>query len=349
MAEFTVEQVEVIANSTLDHYMDKRKVKPQSLQDKPLLKALRAKEKTFAGGKGAITGAVKGEYSTTVQGFVNDDTVGYGNPANTKRYHYPYKLLHAGIQFSMDECIRDGISITESTTGKSMSNHSDREIQALVNIIEEKLDDMEEGSERDINEMYWLDGTQDASKIPGVTSIVVDSPSAAVAIGGLDPVANPWWRNRANLAINLGANAETQAVILTLQKELRQLRRYGGNPKVWLAGSDFIDRVEQELRAKGNYTLEGWMSKKSTDGGMADISFKGNMIEYDPTLDDLGMSKRLYVLDTEDLFPMVVEGENWKKHTPARPHNKYVFYRAKTYAGGLICRKRNGCGVYGFA
>ena len=181
MPAFTVDQVEVIANSTLDHYAERRKVAPQSLQDKPLLKALRAREKTFAGGKGAITGAVKGEYSTGVQGFVNDDTVGYGNPANTKRWSYPWKLLHAGIQFSMHECMVDGLSITDSMTGKSTSEHSDREIQALVNIIEEKLDDMEEGSDRAINLMYWRDGTQDANLIPGITSLVVDSPSAVVA------------------------------------------------------------------------------------------------------------------------------------------------------------------------
>lgn len=349
MAEFTVEQVEVIANSTLDHYMEKRKVTPQSLQDKPLLKALREKKKTFSGGKGNITGAVKGEYSTGIQGFVNDDTVGYGNPANTKRWSYQWKLIHAGIQFSMHECAIDGISITDSTTGKNTSEHSDREIQALVNIIEEKLDDMEEGSERAENNMYWGDGTADPALIPGIRSLVVDTPSAATAIGGIDPVQNTWWRNRANLTINLGSSAADQGVILHLQKDLRQLRRYGGNPTTWLAGSDMIDEIEKELRAKGNYTLEGWMSKKSTDGGMADISFKGNMIQYDPTLDDLGYSKRLYLLDLNDIFPMVLEGEDWKKHAPARPANKYVFYRAKTYMGGLIARKRNGSAVYAFA
>lgn len=349
MPAFTVEQVEVIANSTLDHYMERRKVTPQSLQDKPLLKALRAKEKTFAGGKGAISGAVKGEYSTGVQGFVNDDTVSYGNPANTKRWSFPWKWLHAGIQFSMDECARDGISITDSTTGKSTSEHSDREIQALVNIIEEKLDDMQEGSDRAINLMYWRDGAQDANLIPGITSIVVDSPAAAAAIGGIDPVANTWWRNRANLAISGVATPADQPVVLTLQKEYRQLRRYGGNPMTWLAGSDMIEQIEKELRAKGNYTDTGWTSRGKTDAGMADVSFKGHPIEYDPTLDDLGWSKRLYVLDLNDIFPMVIEGENWKRHTPARPHNKYVFYRAMTYAGGLVTRKRNGSGVYGFA
>jgi hypothetical protein len=131
-----------------------------------------------------------------------------------------------------------------------------------------------------------------------------------------------------------------------LQKEWRQLRRYGGKPNLVLAGSDFLDWMEQELRAKGNYTLEGWTSKGKTDASVADISFKGVMFTYDPTLDDLGKGKYCYVLDTRHIKPKVIDGENWKKHNPARPENKYVFYRAMTYMGGLICDQRNVHGVY---
>ena len=47
MGDFTVAQVETIANSTLDFYLERRKVEAQTLQDKPLLKAMRSAEKTF--------------------------------------------------------------------------------------------------------------------------------------------------------------------------------------------------------------------------------------------------------------------------------------------------------------
>lgn len=349
MSEFTVDEVENIANSALDFYIDKRKVEPQSLQDKPLLKAMRAAETTFPGGKENLSGAVKFNYTTTVQGFANDDTVGYANPTTTKRYNYPWKRFHSGIQFSMDELLRDGISLTETAMGKNVSEHSDRELTALVNILEEKFDDMMEGTDRGFNKMYWQDGSSDSSHVPGVTSIVVDDPTTATVVGGIDQSANTLWRNRSDLTIDISGGASAQGVILTLQKEWRQLRRYGGMPKLWLAGSDMIDEIEQELRSKGNYTLEGWSSKRSTEAGMADISFKGNNIEYDPTLDDLGWSKRLYVFDTRHIKPKVIEGENMKKHTPARPYNKYVFFRALTHVFGLICNKRNVHGVYAFA
>ena len=43
---------------------------------------------------------------------------------------------------------------------------------------------------------------------------------------------------------------------------------------------------------------------------------------------------------------MNVTGENWQKHSPSRPEDKYVFYRAMTYMGGLVCNQRNANGVY---
>lgn len=346
MADFTVAEIENIANSALDFYMDKRKVTPQTLQDKPLLKALRGAQKTFPGGKEYISGAVKGEYTSTLQGFQNDDTVGYSNPTNTKRYNYPWKLHHIGIQFSMDELLRDGISITESTTGKGTAEHSDREMTALVNILEEKFDDMMEGRDRGWNTMLWGDGTSDSTDIPGVTSIVVLDPTTATTVGGIDQSANTWWRN---LAANTSIDASTASnlnIIKALKADYRQLRRYGGNPKLWLAGSDFIEALENEVLSKGNLTDNGFSSKRDTDVGMAEINFKGNTIMYDPTLDDLGWAKRMYAFDTRHLFRMVIEGEDGKRHNPARPENKYVFYRAMTDASGLVCNKRNVHGVW---
>jgi hypothetical protein len=215
----------------------------------------------------------------------------------------------------------------------------------LANLLQDKLEDMQEGTDRGFNKMFWLDGTQDPNVIPGLQSFITQTPTAAGTVGGVDQVSNSWWQNRVSLGLST-SNAANQTVVQTLQKEIRQLRRYGGKPTLWLAGSSFMDWFEQELRAKGNYTLEGWANKGKIDAAVADLSFKGNDIEYDPTLDDLGQSKFLYVIDPRHMYPMAIQGENMKKHTPARPENKYVFYRAVTFAGGLVCDQRNCHGVY---
>ncbi|BAQ16100.1 phage major capsid protein [Methyloceanibacter caenitepidi] len=345
---FTVQELENIANASLDYHWNTPEVRSQTLQDKPLLKALKGMEKTFPGGKEEITVGVKGEYTTTIQGFEHDETVTYANPANMKRARYPWKLIHAGISVTMHELAKDGISITDTATGKGEKNHTDREKTAIANLMADKNEDMMEGWDRGMNTMFWGDGSADAQLVPGITSFVLDDPTSAIVVGGIDQSANAWWRNRARLAMTASTAAD-QNVVQKMQYDWRQLRRYGGRPNLVLAGSDFLDWVEQELRAKGNYTLEGWNSKSKTDASIADISFKGVNFQYDPTLDDMSKAKYCYALDTRHIYPMAIEGESEKTHNPARPHDKYVFYRAKTSMLGLICRQRNAQQVWSIA
>jgi hypothetical protein len=345
---FTVAELENIANAAIDFHTKRGKVLSQSIQEKPLLNFLSGKEESFPGGKELLTGGVKGVYTTTVQGFSADDPVTYSNPTNIKRYSYSYKLLHAGIQFTMDEMARDGISINDTTTGKGESEHTDREMTMLANLLKDKIEDMDEGTDRAMNTMYWRDGTQDAKEIPGIRSFILDDPTSATVVGGIDQSLNTWWRNRASLLI-ASSDPTLLGVTNKLQTEVRQLRRYGGRPTKGLCGSSWLEFLEKELRSKGTFVQEGWAKAGKIDMSTSDIVFKGIEMEYDPTLDDLGLAKYCYLLDPKHIFPKFVEGEKWKKHNPARPENKYVFYRAQTYMGGLVCDQRNANGVYSIA
>lgn len=340
---FSVQELENAANAAIDYHFKRGKIVKQSVQDKPLLEKLMSMQKDFPGGKENITIRVKGNYTTTIQGFEHDDNVSYGNPANIKTASFPWKLIHAGIKLTMHELLKNGISVVDTETGENTREHSE-EVR-LANVLEDKLEDMDEGTNRGMNSMFWLDGTQDAKLVPGLRSFVVDDPTTATVVGSIDQSSNTWWRNRASLSLN-SSTAANQVVVQKLQKEFRQLRRYGGNPNLILAGSDFMDFFEQELRSKGNYTLEGWSNKGTIDASVADIAFKGKPIQYDPTLDDLSRSKYCYVLDTRHIYPMVIEGENMKRHAPARPEDKYVLYKAVTWVGGLVCDQRNCHGVY---
>jgi hypothetical protein len=340
---FSVQELENAANAAIDFHFKKGKVLSQTIQDKPLLDTMRSKQKTFPGGKELITVRVKGIYTTNIQGFEHDDDVGYGNPTNIKTATFPWKLIHSGIKLTMHELVKNGITVTDTETGESTADHGEQ--IRLANVLQDKLEDMDEGTDRGMNLMFLRDGTQDAKLVPGLRSFIVNDPTAPIVVGGIDQASNTWWRNRASLGLST-ANAANQVVVQKLQREVRQLRRFGGNPTLWLAGSDFMDWFEQELRSKGNYTLEGWAKSGTIDASVADLAFKGNPIKYDPTLDDEGLSKFLYVMDPRHIYPMVVEGEDMKKHAPARPETKYVLYKAMTWIGGLVCDQRNCNGVY---
>jgi hypothetical protein len=345
---FTAQEIENVANASLEYHYQTPDVRSQTLQEKPLLKAMMAKEKSFPGGKDYITRRVKGVYSTTIQGFEHNDTVSYGNPANIKEAKYQWKLVHAGLEITMHELLKNGISITDTTTGKNETRHSDSEKIQLADLMKDKVEDMMEGFDRGMNNMFWKDGTQDSKQVPGIRSFILDDPTSATIVGGIDQSANTWWRNRAKLDFAHTTPSDL-AICKGLQKEWRQLRRYGGRPDTVLCGSDWIEAMEAELFSKGNFTLDGWTATKNTDGSMADISFKGVKFQYDPTLDDMSLADYCYVLDSRTIQPMAIEGESMKKHNPARPESKYVFYRAMTWVGGLICDQRNANGVYALA
>lgn len=346
---FTALELASIANGVLD-YNIKGQPLSQTIQDKPLLNHMMKVQKSFGAGKENITESVKGEYTTTIMGYTHDDTVNYANPANLKRTQYPWKEIHAGINFTGTELKKSGISVVDSTTGARTSNHSDTEMTVLVNLLDDKIEDMQEGWARGMNEMFWRDGSQDAKQVPGVLSILFDSPDTGIT-GGIDRAVNAWWRNRASLDIASNSSTwEDQPLVRELQKEYRQLRRFGGKPNLFLCGSDFLDAFEMELRVKGVYTQTGWAKQGGTiDASVADVAFKGVRLEYDPTLDDLSRPKYGYWMDTRRLRPYVMEGEDRKTHTPARPAEKYVYYRAMTWTGGLCATQLNCHGVYSIA
>lgn len=345
---FTAQELDNIANQSLDAFV-RGEILSSTIQDKPLLRAMRANQKTFPGGKGEIKGNVKGDYTTEFVGYTHDDTVTFANPANVKQYRYAWYEIHAGISMTHTELKHDGITVTDSNTGKSTSEKSGREMVAITNILADKFEDMDEGMARSLNEMLWRDGTQDAKAFPGVLAAITTTPTTGI-FAGIDRASNPWWRHRTSLGLT--ASATNQTLITTLGREWRQLRRYGGRPALWLCGSSFIDALDTEARTGGNsqYTTEGGVSGKKVLLDEAKFGFKGApTFEYDPTLDDLGYQKYCFAIDPRFMRLQVMEGEDMRVHNPSRPHDKFVLYRSVTFTGCLETRRMNVHGMYSIA
>jgi len=348
ISAFTTSEIASITNAALDYYI-KGESFAQTIQEKPLLGRMMSKQKTFPGGKGLISIPIISEYTTGIEGFVGDESVSYDNPNNLKRVTFPWKEIHAGISMTLTELKIDGISVVDTLDGANVTRHSERDMTVLTNILEHKLGDMAEGWARSFNEMLWKDGTQDNKLVPGLSFFISDDPTTGV-VGGVNraTTGNEFWRNRALVGNNKIVSSVTgQTLTKTLRAEARQLKRYGGKPDLILAGSRFIELLEAEVFEKGVYTQSGFVNNGKNEIGMADISMRGiGTIIYDPTLDDLNKSDYAYFVDSGNINLYVMEGEDRKTHNPARPHDKYVLYRAMTWTGATAARQLNGCGVY---
>lgn len=343
---FTAKELENITNSCMDYRLnDGAKPWAQSLEDRPLTAALLKGKKTFPGGKGAITGNVKGDYVSEFQGYSGDDSVDYVNPAETKQFSYDWKELHAGISMTLTELKKAGISVVDSNTGEKTTNVSQQEKILITNLLEEKIDDLMEGSARSFDLMMHRDGSQDSKEFAGLSSIISETPNVGIT-GGLDRATHTWWRNRALVGSNAIVSSDSNSTaIKTLKSEIRQLRRYGGRPNLVFCGSEALAKLESEYVAKGQTTITGYDGKAEI--GIGEITINGvGKVMYDPTMDNEGMESKLYMIDSRFIKPMVMEGEDNKMHYPSRPAEKYVLFRSITWTGGLICNKLNAHGIY---
>jgi hypothetical protein len=352
---FTADELTNIANAALDFY-EKSATHKQTVQDKPLLAALVAGQKFFPGGKGEISIPVQGAFASSdaafFEGFTHNDTVGFVNPANILRAEYAWKEVHAGITMTVTELKHDGISIVD-TNGASTSTHDKAELTRLTSLLENKMEDFSESWARAKNEMFWRDGTQDSKEVPGIKSLISHTPQTGTT-GGLNRATYSWWRNRAFVGAGTNANGtsithseSSQTLTKFLRKEVRQLNRYGKGRHKILCGSGFLEKLDNEVQAKGSYSLSGFSRKENTNIGLAEVSIPGlGTFEYDPTLDDLSEENFCYVIDLKAIRLMPMTGEDDKNHTPARPHDQFVLYKSKTWTGGLVARQLNTSAVY---
>ena len=337
-----------------------------------------AGDTTVAGGKFSVP--VKFAHSSTdgsfkIQGYTGADTVSYGNPNNTTRARYGWKELHMGLGVTLTELKRAGIHIQDSTSGLegNVTRSSDRDAYVLADILDDKLSDFTEKWVEDFNKMLWFTGAADPKAIAGLSSLIAPPTGTLVAgdplsgtytaAGGIDPATAAYaaWKHRSDLAIATNV-ADGGALLQYLHGEFRQLRRYGGKPDIALCGSDFLEALEKEMRANGYYSDSGFAG--SNDFAMGAIKHKGINFVYDPTLDDVGAggantlgagaatttgSKMCYILDSKRLRLRPMDGEDMKRHTPARPENQYLAYSAITFTGAMDMTQRNCHGVYGIA
>ena len=357
---FTAAELANIANSTLDFYLEKGRVAKQNVQDKPMMQAFEENAGTFPGGKGNVSLGVKGGGSGgAFTGYTHDDQVTYYNPATNQRVNYPWKEHHIGLGITHTELKTDGITVLENGAEQNTSEKDGREQFALANLFEEKLDDFDEDRKKSWDALIHGDGTSSAKSLAGIGSMLLAAPATGTT-GGLNRATNAWWRNRAATAANGTAGGQGAitvnaagggALIQFLQKDSRQLKRFaaGGVRHRLFAGSDFIDGYERELRANGRYTESGFGDARSVDGKMADVRWGGSPFIYDPTLDDMGLSKRLYVIDMRRIRLMYMQGERNKKASPPRPYDRYALYRGLTSTAVMVAQQLNTSAIYDIA
>jgi hypothetical protein len=314
------------------------------MEDKPLLAWFEKNKKPFPGGLQTVSDPVQGAYMSdtyALQGYSQDDQLLFGEAMNLVRTSFPWKEHNYGLIISWTELKESGITISDH---QKITQHSEKDLFVLTDVLENRMADWQEAYTRGKSRLFFLDGTQDPKAMPGLKSILTDTPNVGTT-GGINRVNYTWWQHRVNL--NLVPSAGEQTICRFFQSELRQLKKYGGKPDYAVCGSDFLNALETEVYSKGVLTQTGFQNKGQTKFGMAEISLLGlGTFTWDPMLDDLGEGKRCYILDSRRLKLRPMEDEDDKQLTPERPYNYAVFLRNVTWTGVETTTQLNGMGVY---
>jgi hypothetical protein len=241
-----------------------------------------------------------GQGGGALAGYTGDDQLNYYNPTGTKRAKFPWREHFIGIQVTHTELKIDGINVTEDGADQTTQDMDGREEHVLANLLDEKMDDLGEDYAFSLDRLLHGDGSTDAKAIAGVASIIVDSPSVG-STGSLSRIANPYWRNRAATVANAGPAVRARSPATPLGGALIDV--LGGRMAAAFEvpqGHDEVQAVRRlglhsayrkEMRANGFYTMTG-LKGSAVTVRRATSSGRESRFEWDPTLDDIGLSKR---------------------------------------------------------
>lgn len=347
MPALTAPVLAQIAVTTLENFR-RGPSAPQAEQEAPTYAALMKAKKAMAFTKGVVSILVRGPDAQIGEGWEGNDTLNFTNPTNGVRANYPRFLEHSGLTLNYDELLRAGLTLVDSSKLDGATPLADSDMARLANLLDEKNEQFLQGHNERRYRLAWGDGTGDPKSFAGIPAYVSITPNVGV-VGGIDRsvAGNSWWRNRAPAAVT--ANAATQPMILLMQKEIRQLRRYGGKPTLAPCGGTFLELLEQELFAKGIYTQMGFAQSQGIDMSIADPRFKGIQLYYDPYLDEVGFDKRCYLIDPDKLFYAHDPNEFERMHTPDRSHEIMSVFASMTTSGGMVMKQGNAHGVLRYA
>ena len=178
----------------------------------------------------------------------------------------------------------------------------------------------------------FSDGTAYGSKeFSGLRLICANDPTAAGTVGGIDQVANPWWRNKFSAAAST-----TSANIWSRMNDMDLAINRGADTGDIAIGGQFMFRTYEDSLQP----LQRITSAKSADAGFTSYAYKTKELFYDyncPT-------KSLYMLDTDSLAFRYAK-DRWFDVGDSRTVNNADYDVVPIWvAGNLTCsdRARNG-------
>lgn len=345
---FTTEQLAYGGKAAIDFYLKNTPIDQINVAH-PFLKKLIEGKKEYAGGLQYVVEQLRYSNDSNFQSYFGDSQVSYNRKRTLQQAKYAWGSFHDGFGLNEDELIQNGISIVDD---KNVTPTA-AEVVSLTNLFEENMETLKLGFQENFDIMVHRSGSQSATDIAGLDSLVSQTPSVSATIGTLNQNTYTWWRNIASMGL---AQA---ALIGEMERVWRECTRYGGKaPNFILCGGTFIDiyraaagvTVDRQINGVGGLQKGG----VSVDAGTTAVYFKGVELVWDPVFDLLDTiegvltypwAKRCYFLNMDTIRLRPIKGQWMVARKPPRVYDRYIHYWALTCKAALTTNKRNANAV----
>ena len=352
---FTAQELADAGKHAIDLYL-KNKPIDQIAVERPFLRELMRKSKTFPGAKQYIIEQLRYTYGSNFQWYYGAQSVSYNARNTIEQTNWPWRSAHDGFFLDEDRLTQNGVILTDDNKGGKASR---AEVMQLTNLLVEHTEVLRLGFEEGLSRACLRDGSSSAEDLEGLDYIIATDPTSG-SPGGINraTAGNEYWRNNVNLS------TAQSALIDTTESLWRACVRNGGMPTFIQAGSDFIDDMRAAVQALGsgagaqlspNLQSDVYDSVMHRQGCDSGLRIHGIPVMWNPEFSEIDAldsptptwEKRCYMLNMRHIRLRPAEGHNMIARTPPRMYNRYVHYWALTWKGGMTCDRSNAHAVIG--
>jgi hypothetical protein len=322
---FTAQEILDAGKAGLDFYLANNPVDQISME-RPLMKALQAKQKEAPGAKQYITEQLRKTYGSNFQWFNGSAIVTYNRRQTLEQASYVWRSCHDGLALNEDQLAQNGITINDD--GKTGTATDAEKIQ-LTNLYEEQAEALRLGFQEQFSQQLHLDGTQSTDALTGLDGLISLAPN--------------------NVATGLTTTTTTGTILNNMEVGYRQCMRNGGRPDLIIAGSTFIDGYRNFVLNTFGRMDFGPSNRKKIEGGTEVLTFQGIDVQWSPEFQELDTryapstlwEKRCYMLNLNTIKLRPLAGHNMKTRKPPRAYDRYEYYLGLTWKGAMTLNRSN--------
>jgi hypothetical protein len=317
------ERVQETAYSVYPDVQNRKNPETIDRYEMPWWSFLQSHKKTSGNANGTTTVKLKHGGGLELQFWSRRDPLGFGESSIDLQLLFPFTNAHLGLEMVHDDLFADGYDVVANAQrGKGFAKKlSEDEANRLIDIVEEKLEDLMDTWDVQMDLTFLRDGSYDTKAPVGLDGLLPMNNTSGT-IGGQSR-SNPLLQHTVKSGLTASASGTLRAGMIQAQREAnRNGRGRGGRVDFIMAGSSFIDAYQDFSYKNGAIVNTDLGGNRKVDIGLPDtgLSFNGIPIVWNPTFDVLDTleapsvpwKKRAYMLNSK-VWRLCHTGSNDKR------------------------------------